>query len=476
VIFPLQPDSGKKTQMKRHLIPMLLALACGMTDAAGNRSNPATASAAVGPMYGLPDFSELVRRQGPSVVNVRVYRSKSGDAGATVPDSRKDLIQPPGESSLGSGFVVSSDGVILTNRHVVLNADKIRVRFADKRDLPAVIVGMDALTDLAVLKVDAKNLPTAMQGDSSKLRVGQWVLAIGAPMGLERTATQGIISALGRALPTDNYVSFIQTDVPINPGNSGGPLFDLEGRVVGINSQIVSTSGGYMGLSFAIPINVAVTVARQIVQQGHATHGWLGATAQELTVELAEAYGLDSPRGALITELAPAGPAEKAGLQFGDIVVAFDDAAIAESADLPPMIGASQPGTDHVLVALRDGQVIRLHVTMGDLEKANTTKKHFAPVVKIERLGLKVSDVDSATQQVFALHGGVLVDATEDGPAATAGIQAGDILLKLGRFPLTSAEHLQSLLATLPVAQPLPLLVKRDDNVSFITITLPPLK
>ena len=458
---------------KKLLLPLLLAVVCTFGYAAGNHSNPSAESAASGPTHGLPDFSELVRRQGPSVVNVRVYRNKSSESDEASADSGKKPIQAPSESGLGSGFVVSPDGIILTNRHVVLNADKIRVRFADKRDLPAIIVGLDALTDLAVLKVDAKNLPTAMQGDSSKLRVGQWVLAIGAPMGLERTATQGIISALGRALPTDNYVSFIQTDVPINPGNSGGPLFDLEGRVVGINSQIVSTSGGYMGLSFAIPINVAVTVAQQIVQQGHATHGWLGATAQELTVELAQAYGLDSPRGALITELAPSGPAEKAGLQFGDIVLAFDNAAIAESADLPPIIGASQPGTEHVLVALRDGQVIRLHVTMGDLEKANTTKKHFAPVVKIERLGLKVSDVDSATQQVFALHGGVLVDAAEEGAATMAGIQAGDILLKLGRFPLTSAEHLQSLVATLPAGQPLPLLVKRDDNISFVTITLP---
>jgi len=458
---------------KKHLIALILTLACAVAYAAGNRSNSGSQTAASAPTHGLPDFSELVRRQGPSVVNVRVYRNKPAESGEAGTDSGKNPIQPPSESGLGSGFVVSPEGIILTNRHVVLNADKIRVRFADKRDLPAVIIGMDALTDLAVLKVDAKNLPTATQGDSSKLRVGQWVLAIGAPMGLERTATQGIISALGRALPTDNYVSFIQTDVPINPGNSGGPLFDLEGRVVGINSQIVSTSGGYMGLSFAIPINVAVTVARQIVQQGHATHGWLGATAQELTVELAQAYGLDSPRGALITELAPSGPAEQAGLQFGDIVLAFDDTAITESADLPPIIGASQPGTNHVLVALRDGQVIRLHVTMGDLEKAHTTKKRSAPVVRIERLGLKVSDVDSATQEVFALHGGVLVDATEEGAATMAGIQAGDILLKLGRFPLTSAEHLQSLVVTLPAAQPLPLLVKRDDNISFITITLP---
>lgn len=459
----------------RNLICLLLLVFCTLLHAAGNRASAAAETAAGAP-HGLPDFSELVRRQGPSVVNVRVYRNKLSDGGEAGDDARKNALQAPSESGLGSGFVVSPDGIILTNRHVVLDADKIRVRFADKRDLPAVVVGMDPLTDLAVLKVDAKNLATATQGDSSKLRVGQWVLAIGAPMGLERTATQGIISALGRALPTDNYVSFIQTDVPINPGNSGGPLFDLEGRVVGINSQIVSTSGGYMGLSFAIPINVAVTVARQIVQQGHATHGWLGATAQEMTVELAQAYGLDSPRGALISEMAPNGPAEKAGLQFGDIVLAFDETAITESADLPPVVGAAQPGTQHVLVALRDGKVIRLNVTMGDLEKAHTTKKRSAPAVRIERLGIKVADIDSATQEVFALRGGVVVDVIEEGAASASGIQSGDILLKLGRFPLTGAEQLQSLIATLPAAQPLPMLVKRDDNVSFVTIVLPPAK
>jgi len=451
---------------------LLLALACGICNAAEDTKSNSSELTASEPTYGLPDFSELVRRQGPTVVNIRVFRTKLRDSGEGPSESGKSTIQPPRESGLGSGFVVSSDGVILTNQHVVANADKIRVRFADKRELLAVVVGMDPLTDLAVLKVDAKNLQTALQGDSSKLRVGQWVLAIGAPMGLERTATQGIISALGRALPTDNYVSFIQTDVPINPGNSGGPLFDLEGRVVGINSQIASTSGGYMGLSFAIPINVAVAVAKQIVKQGHATHGWLGASAQELTVELAQAYGLDAPRGALITEISSSSPADKAGLQYGDIILAFDDTPITESADLPPVIGASQPGTNHVIVTLRDGQIVRLKVTIGDLGQASSFKKRSAPLVQIERLGLKVSDLNAATQQVLGLHGGVLVETTEDGPAASAGIQAGDMLLKLGRHQLDDAAHLQALAATLPAGQPIPLLVKREDNVTFVTITL----
>jgi len=461
---------------KTTLLSIVLALYCGMINATEGTPSSSSETAGIKSAYGLPDFSELVRRQGPSVVNVRVFRNKSSEIGDSAPEAKSNSIQPPSESSLGSGFVISPDGVILTNRHVVANADKIRVRFYDKRELPATVVGTDPLTDLAVLKVDAKNLPTATKGDSSKLSVGQWVLAIGAPMGLERTATQGIISALGRSLPNDNYVSFIQTDVPINPGNSGGPLFDLEGRVIGINAQIVSTSGGYMGLSFAIPINDAVTVARQIVEKGHATHGWLGATAQELTVELAQAYGLDTPRGALITEISPSSPADRAGLQDGDIVLAFDDTPINDGADLPPLIGASQPGTDHVLVLLRDAQLIRVKATVGDLGKANALKKRTTPIVRIERLGLKVSDLDAATQQVFALRGGVLVEASEDGPAAIAGVQAGDILLKLGRFPLDSATHFKALAATLPAEQTLPLLVKREDNVTFITITLPKLK
>jgi serine protease Do len=353
---------------------------------------------------------------------------------------------------------------------VVEGAEKLTVRFADKRELPARIVGMDALTDVAVLKVEAQNLPIVALGDSAKLQVGQWVLAIGAPLGLERTATQGIISALGRALPNDSYVPFIQTDVPINPGNSGGPLFDLAGRVVGINAQIVSNSGGYMGLSFAIPINVAVAVAKQIVDQGHATHGWLGVSAQELTLELAHAYGLEAPRGALLTEVRSGGPGEKAGLQAGDIILALDDFAVVDSADLPPLIGASQPGSEHVLAVLREGRVAAVKVKVGELGQDSMRAKRVIPV---DPLDVKVSDLDAATQEVLGLKGGVLVEDMGAGPAAAAGVQPGDILLKLGGHDVENAAHLKKLAGELPAGATVPLLVKRQDNSSFVTLTLP---
>jgi len=455
---------------------LVLALAVGCVPSL-QAEEAATGSPATGhPPSGvpqLPNFSQLVKRQGATVVNVRVFKSERAQAPeANTPPSSKPL-RPPLESGMGSGFIVTSSGLILTNRHVVADAERVRVRFADKSELPARIIGVDPLTDVAVLKVEAQNLPVAVPGDSSQLEVGQWVLAIGAPMGLERTATQGIISALGRTLPDDSYVPFIQTDVPINPGNSGGPLFDLEGRVIGINSQILSNSGGYMGLSFAIPINIAMTVAKQIVERGHASHGWLGISTQELTLELAQAYGLTAPRGALVSEIRPAGPAYKAGLQLGDVIIAIGDVGIADSADLPPIIGASQPGSEHELVVLRDGQVIRVKIKVGELGQESATARRKQTLTRIDRLGLKVADLDRATKEVFALSNGVLVESTEDGPAAIAGVQQGDILLKLGRHSLENAAQLQQLAAKLPTGIPLPLLVKRQENATFVTITIP---
>jgi serine protease Do len=433
-----------------------LALLC----TPGARAEAPTRAEAVAPVVGvmLPDFAALVRSQGAAVVNIHVLRVPPAEAGAK------------SESSVGSGFVVAPNGIILTNTHLVREARKISVRFADKRELPASVLGVDPLTDVAVLKVEADNLPTATLGDSSQLEVGQWVLAIGAPLGLERTATQGIISALGRSLPSDSYVPFIQTDVPINPGNSGGPLFDVQGRVVGINSQIVSTTGSYMGLSFAIPINTAVAIARQILAQGHATHGWLGVSAQELSQELAHAYGLELPHGALITEVRPGGPADKAGLQAGDIVLALDGMTVVDSADLPPMIGSSTPGTEHLLTVLREGKVGQIKVKVGEL---GTAAKATGPRERIAQLGLLVSDLNDATRQVLGIQGGVLVEEVTPGPAAVAGIQAGDILLKLGRQPLEKAAQLLDLAAGLGNGLIIPVLVKRQDNLNFLPLTLP---
>ena len=458
---------------KIHLLCSAFALAWGAQAKADELMPPQAYASPAQQAIALPDFSSLVHRQGPSVVNVRVFRTRPDEMPESGEQRQQQLRQPPRETGIGSGFVITPNGVILTNRHVVTGAEKIMVRFADKRELPARVLGVDTLTDVAVLKVEANNLPTATLGDSSRLEVGQWVLAIGAPLGLERTATQGIISALGRALPNDSYVPFIQTDVPINPGNSGGPLFDLEGRVVGINSQIASNSGGYMGLSFAIPINTALAVAKQIIQNGHATHGWLGVSAQELTVDLAQAYGLEAPRGALVTEVRPMGPADRAGLQPGDIILDLNNIAIVDSADLPPIIGASQPGTELLLTVLRDGQLLKLKPKVGELGQEGTSGKRATTITRIERLKLKVSDLDAATRQVLSLHGGVMVEDIEAGPAATAGIQPGDILLKLGPFQVDNAARLRDLTNRLPADRPFPLLVRRQDSYTFVTISLP---
>lgn len=462
----------KMIQMVGLAVVLVLNTGTGAGALAGDApaNAPVYGAAPAQPGLYLPDFSALVRSQGPAVVNVRVFRSKAAKAVDEGGRPERSPLMPPRESGLGSGFVVSSNGVILTNGHVVAGAEKLTVRFADKRELPARIVGVDRLTDVAVLKVEAQNLPVVTLGDSSRLEVGQWVLAIGAPLGLERTATQGIISALGRTLPNDSYVPFIQTDVPINQGNSGGPLFDLAGRVVGINAQIISSSGGYMGLSFAIPINTAVAVARQIVEKGKATHGWLGVSAQELTLELAQAYGLEAPRGALVTEVGPGGPADQAGLRPGDIILALDDLAVVDSADLPPLIGASRPGSDHVLAVLREGKVTPVKVKVGELGLDSQRDKRVLPVAPLD---VKVSDLDAATREVLGLKGGVLVEDMGAGPAAAAGIQPGDILLKLGKYDLENAGQLQKLSAALPPGVAVPLLVKRQDNNTFVTLTIP---
>jgi len=447
--------------MKPRRAAALLALL--FTVNAGAETPPRAAAAV--PILGmvLPDFAALVRSQGPVVVNIHTFPAQPADKRPS------NAAAAPHEQGVGSGFVVAPNGIILTNSHVVLGAGKITVRFADKREQRARVLGVDPLTDVAVLKVEADHLPTATLGDSSQLAVGQWVLAIGAPLGLERTATQGIISALGRSLPSDSYVPFIQTDVPINPGNSGGPLFDVQGRVVGINSQIVSNTGSYMGLSFAIPINTAIAVVRQILAQGHATHGWLGVSAQELSQELAHAYGLELPRGALITEVRPGGPAAQAGLQPGDIVLALDGVAIVDSADLPPMIGASAPDSEHLLRVLREGKVGQIKLRIGEL---GTAEKLAGPRKRLARLGIGVSDLNEATRQALSLHGGVLVEEVAPGPAASAGIQAGDILLKLGHHPLENSAQLLELDAGLSSGLTLPVLIKRQDNLSFVPLTL----
>lgn len=395
----------------------------------------------------MPDFSALVKNQGPAVVNILVTREVKKDASGHDP-------------GIGSGFVVTPNGIILTNSHVIAGASKIAVRFIDKRELPARVLGVDELTDVAVLKVEADGLPVVTLGNSAQLEVGQWVLAIGAPLGLERTATQGIVSALGRSLPNDNYVPFIQTDVPINPGNSGGPLFDIQGQVIGINSQIVTHTGGYMGLSFAIPINIALAVSKQILANGHARHGWLGASAQDLSQALAHAYGQELPHGALINQVRPGGPAERAGVQVGDIVQAFDDMAILDSADLPPAVGIALPGERHRLTVLREGNVLAIDVVLGDVADAG---KPATPTQRFSLLGLTAHDV----------NGLVRVAEIMPGPAAEAGIRPGDVLLQIGRASVGDTSRLRELESQLLPGHRLPVLIGRGEDRFFLPLSLP---
>jgi serine protease Do len=447
----------------------------------------------------LPDFSGIVAQQGPAVVNIVVKggagRSAEGDA---APSARIDPRDPfegrglpfpfgpgrggpprgdaPMRQGLGSGFVVSPDGYVVTNAHVVRGASEITVRFADKRELPGRVVGIDQASDIALLKVDGKGLPTVAIGDADTLKVGQWVLAIGAPFGFDRTATQGIVSALGRNLPSDHYVPFIQTDVPINPGNSGGPLFDTQGRVVGVNSQIFSGTGGYMGLSFAIPIDVAMHVAEQLRTDGKVTRGWVGVSLQDVNQELAKSFGMDVPRGGVVTEVRPGGPADRAGLKAGDVIVGFDGKPIAGSGDLPPRVGATKPGESKTVTVLRDGKEQTLSLTIGELPDAKPAR-----VARVDgdakdappsgRLGIAVSELDAqARQQLGVPQGGLLVQDVGPGAAAAAGVQPGDVLLSLAGQPLRDVQQLRDLAAKLPADRAVPLLVKRDDATVFLAL------
>lgn len=432
----------------------------------------------------VPDFSALVEKNAAAVVNITV----AGKAQPTVtwrgiPDLDdqdnpfapffKNFPMPPLPPSgkvqplqgMGSGFIISSDGYLITNHHVVDGADKITVRLSDRREFPAQVIGSDPHSDIALLKIDATDLPTVTLGNPHNLKVGQWVFAIGAPFGLERTATKGIVSALGRSLPNDTYVPFIQTDVPINPGNSGGPLFDLTGQVVGINSQIFSRSGGYMGLSFAIPADVAMDVVAQLKADGHVTRGWLGITLQEMTQDLARSFGLDQPRGALVSDVNADGPAARAGLKTGDVIVAYADKPIVDSADLPPLVGSTKPGATRNLTVIRDGKQREIAVTLGTLpaRDQNELAMNPSPNDGSPRLNVVVADLPSGEK-------GVRVQQVGPGIAADAGVQPGDILLSLNRQPIKNAAHLQQLVKELPVGQRVPLLVKRDGGSLYLAL------
>ena len=490
-----------------HRIVLMLALAgvlaaCGQDtdnttkqDTSDSRDTaPARADAGDGEQLvtGLPDFTALVKKEAPAVVNIstvtRRERSQQSQLDQLPEMFRRffDEFGGPGgpgggpaprseTESLGSGFIISSDGYVLTNYHVVGEADEIVVRLQDRRELDAELIGSDPQSDLALIKVDASDLPVVDIGSSDDLQVGEWVLAIGAPFGFDSSVTAGIVSAKGRSLPTDNYVPFIQTDVAINPGNSGGPLFNLNGQVVGINSQIVSRSGGYMGLSFAIPIDLAMDVADQLKETGEVSRGWLGVLIQEVDRDLAESFGLDKPMGALVAQVQSGSPAAEAGLQPGDVIIAFNGREIQRSAQLPKWVGALKAGTEAEMTVVRDGDEKTLEVTVGELPdnpQAGMSGQPDPGQGQSDQLGLEVRAASAAELARVKADHGVVITGVQDGPAARAGLSSGDLLVSLNGKPVDSLDAYREIAADLPDEGTVPALVNRDGNARFVAIKL----
>jgi len=441
----------------------------------------------------VPDFARIVEQNRDAVVNISTTQKVEQGAHGIPPgllerlppDSpfheffRRFQQDPPHQrerSSLGSGFILSEDGYILTNAHVVENADEILVRLEDNREFEAEVVGADRDSDVGVLKIDATGLPTVRLGDSSELKVGQWVLAIGSPFGLEHTATQGIVSALNRSLPNDTYTPFIQTDVAVNPGNSGGPLFNGDGEVIGINSQIFSRTGGYMGLSFAVPINTATDIARQLRETGRVERGYLGVTIQPVDRGLAESFGLDKPIGALVSDLVEGAPAEKAGIQPGDVILAFNDTRIAEAADLPPAVGRTPVGSEAEVTIVRDGEQRTIEVRVGRLSdfREDEEQNELAAEESDASLNVAVRELSAEERREMGLgERGLLVERVGPGPVAEAGIRPGDILLRIGQQPLSEVEQLREAIEELPEGKPVALQIRRGDRTLFVSLALP---
>jgi serine protease Do len=416
----------------------------------------------------LPDFASIVQQYGPAVVNIQTSGTRKASAQQGPLPFQFGGPQPevPVQGQ-GSGFILSADGVVLTNAHVVQNATEVTVKLTDRREFRAEVLGADAATDIAVLRIDARDLPVVRLGDPARARVGDWVGAIGSPFGFENSVTAGIVSAKRRSLPGDIYVPFIQTDVAVNPGNSGGPLFNLEGEVIGINSQIYSRSGGYQGLSFAIPIDMALRVKDQIVATGHATHARLGVNVQTMNQALAESFGLQRPEGALVAAVAPGSPAAQAGLQPGDVVLKFDGRPVADSGELAARVGESAPGAKVRLDVLRDGARRTLVATLGTSDDASTQQKSAAEDTADKgRLGLAVRPLTPPEREAANVPGGLLVQGVE-GAAARAGVVPGDIVLQAGGKPVKSVEDLR---AATRSSKSVALLVQRGNQRLFVPL------
>ena len=445
----------------------------------------------------LPDFTGLAKRFGPAVVNISTQQTvatRSRIHGFSIPDLPEgsplqeffrrflgeggELQDDEIESrSLGSGFFISPDGYILTNHHVVSEADEIVVRTSDRREFQGKVVGSDRRSDTALLKIDITDAPVVQIGTAKNLEVGEWVLAIGSPFGFDHSVTAGIVSAKGRSLPSENYVPFIQTDVAINPGNSGGPLINLEGNVVGVNSQIYSRTGGFMGLSFAVPIELAMDVANQLRTKGHVSRGWLGVLIQDVTRDLAETFGMRHPRGALVAQVLPKSPAEAAGLQAGDVILTYNDRELLTSSALPPLVGASSVDRPSKLKILRGGKEREIKVVIGELPDDDSLPKMSLKERKTtaDRLGLSVRDLTSEQREQSGLPGefGVLVEKVVDGPAKSAGVQPGDVILMLNNQQVESAAEFGGLVKSLPKGRSVAVLVQREDGRLFMAMRVP---
>ncbi len=446
----------------------------------------------------LPEFADLVEENGAAVVNIST-RQKVADKNAVNPFSGghggnlqipegtpfgelfKHFLgeggtvpRPPQEAtSLGSGFIISDNGYIITNHHVIAGADEVLVRLSDKRELSAEIIGSDESSDIALLKVEASDLPVVTIGSSDDLRVGEWVLAIGSPFGFDHSATSGIVSAKGRSLPKANYVPFIQTDVAINPGNSGGPLFNLDGEVVGINSQIYSRTGGFMGLSFAIPVEVAMDVVAQLKRTGTVSRGWLGVYIQEITHEIAQSFNLNRAAGALVSQVIAGSPAEKAGLKAGDVILEFNRKPIMNSSDLPPLVGRVPVGSKAGVSILRNGKKLVLGVIIEQLPSDDQpVAAAQSKPASSNRMGIEVVDLDAESKKV--LGRGVLVrKVVAGGPAHRSGMAAGDVLMQLDRKNIKNVADFRKKVANLPTGRMIPLLVHRQGTNQFIVMKIP---
>ncbi|WP_130537246.1 DegQ family serine endoprotease [Thiomicrorhabdus indica] len=442
--------------------------------------------------YGLPDFTQLVEENNQAVVNISTTQKVKRQAMPQfhgIPDEmlRRFFGFPPGmfpqpqprgdeqkeqAHSLGSGFIISEDGYILTNNHVIEDADEIIVRMRDRKELVAEVIGSDPRTDIALLKIEAEDLPTVKIGKSSDLKVGQWVIAIGEPFGLDYTVTHGIVSALGRSLPDDTYVPFIQTDVSINPGNSGGPLFNLDGEVVGINSQIYSKSGGSMGLSFSIPIDIAMNITQQLRENGEVNRGFLGVQVQEVTSELSESFGLEKPIGALIGEVYPDTPAEKAKLEAGDVILEFNGKSIIKSADLPPIVGVSPINKPLKIKILRQGKVLYKTVYLQSLEKSKQMASAKQKRLTANRLGAEVAEISKEEMEELEIKYGVRIIDVEKGPAKKAGIRKGDVLQTIDFKRVMNVSQLNKILKDLPENRSVPVRLLRNGQSVFLPLKL----